>query len=90
MALLTFLLSPLSSPSLSRANLVLQAKQKCPHTKIILSGYSQGGQLVHNAARILGPLGMISAVSATVTFGDPCAFSLPQPQTSNASHTLTV
>ncbi|KLU81718.1 cutinase [Magnaporthiopsis poae ATCC 64411] len=57
--------------SQTMANLVLQAKQQCPHTKIILSGYSQGGQLVHNAARILGPQGMISAVSAAVTFGDP-------------------
>lgn len=80
MALLTFLLSPLSSPSLSRANLVLQAKQKCPHTKIILSGYSQGGQLVHNAARILGPLGMISAVSAAVTFGILVRFPFPNPK----------
>ncbi|KAL8397379.1 hypothetical protein RB594_004194 [Gaeumannomyces avenae] len=47
------------------------AKQKCPQTTLILSGYSQGGQLVHNAAKILGPQGMISAVSAAVTFGDP-------------------
>ncbi|KAL8336668.1 hypothetical protein RB601_008247 [Gaeumannomyces tritici] len=57
--------------SQTMANLVLQVKQKCPQTKLILSGYSQGGQLVHNAAKILGPQGMISAVSAAVTFGDP-------------------
>jgi predicted esterase len=35
------------------AQLVGQAQTKCPNTKVVISGYSQGGQLVHNAAKIL-------------------------------------
>lgn len=30
-----------------------QAKRQCPSTKIVLSGYSQGGIVVHNAAKKL-------------------------------------
>lgn len=35
------------------ASLVGEAQSKCPNTKLVLSGYSQGGQLVHNAAKML-------------------------------------
>lgn len=35
-----------------------------------MSGYSQGGQLVHKAADIVGAAGMAS-VSSVVIFGDP-------------------
>lgn len=35
-----------------------------------MSGYSQGGQLVHNAARQLSAAA-VSRVSAAVIFGDP-------------------
>ncbi|TLS25055.1 hypothetical protein PpBr36_06966 [Pyricularia pennisetigena] len=59
-----------ASGSSKMAQLATEAGQQCPGTKVVLSGYSQGGQLVHNAARILGPQG-ISVVSAAVTFGDP-------------------
>ena len=31
-------------------SLVQMAMTKCPNTKIVMAGYSQGGQLVHNAA----------------------------------------
>jgi cutinase len=46
---------------------------KCPGTKLVVGGYSQGGQLVHNA------LGMLDATTAgwvgkVVIFGDPCEF----------------
>lgn len=52
------------------ADLVQQALQKCPSTKVVMSGYSQGGQLVHKAANIL-PTSAVAAVSSVVIFGDP-------------------
>ncbi|KAF2499055.1 cutinase precursor, partial [Lophium mytilinum] len=52
------------------AQLVGQAQTQCPDTKVVMSGYSQGGQLVHNAAkRITAAQG--AAVSSVVIFGDP-------------------
>ena len=36
--------------STTMAQLVSQVAQKCPDSKIVMSGYSQGAQLVHNAA----------------------------------------
>ena len=42
---------------------------KCPNTKIILGGYSQGAMQVHQA---LGALGSDAGkISVAVTFGDP-------------------
>lgn len=35
-----------------------------------MSGYSQGGQLVHNAAKIL-PASTMAKVNSVVIFGDP-------------------
>jgi cutinase len=43
---------------------------QCPNTKVIMSGYSQGGQLVHNAAEQL-PADVTSRVAAAIIFGDP-------------------
>jgi len=54
---------------LHRADDVTQALQSCPNTKVVMSGYSQGGQLVHNAAKILGST--MNKVSSVVIFGDP-------------------
>ncbi|KAF3905357.1 Cutinase [Arthrobotrys entomopaga] len=48
-------------------NLVLKA---CPSTKIILGGYSQGAQLVHNAVAKMSNA-QAKRISAIVTFGDP-------------------
>lgn len=45
-------------------SLAQQALQQCPSTKIVLSGYSQGGFVVHKAASSLSP-------AAAVIFGDP-------------------
>lgn len=39
--------------SQTMADLVALANIQCPSTKIVMSGYSQGGQLVHNAAALL-------------------------------------
>lgn len=32
---------------------VRQASTQCPETQLVLSGYSQGAQLVHNAAELI-------------------------------------
>ncbi|RDW59847.1 cutinase-2 [Coleophoma cylindrospora] len=56
--------------SSSMASLISQAQTQCPSTKIVLSGYSQGGQLVHNAAKTL-TTAQNAAVAAVVIFGDP-------------------
>jgi len=42
---------------------------RCPHTKIALSGYSQGACVVHNAAASQGLDD--TKISAVVLFGDP-------------------
>jgi len=51
------------------ASLAEQAIKQCPTTKLALSGYSQGGLVVHYA---LNSAGLPSSdVSAIVYFGDP-------------------
>ncbi|KAK4553892.1 hypothetical protein LTR86_009067 [Recurvomyces mirabilis] len=52
------------------ASLVAQAQSKCPMTRLVLSGYSQGGQLVHNAAALLTTT-QTNFVNSVVIFGDP-------------------
>jgi len=42
----------------------------CPDTNLVVSGYSQGGQIVHNAANIL-PEAIGQWISSAVIFGDP-------------------
>ncbi|KAM0430599.1 hypothetical protein ACHAPT_005951 [Fusarium lateritium] len=49
---------------------VEQAYKKCPNTKVVLSGYSQGAMLVHNTAKSL-PAATSGKIAAVVTFGDP-------------------
>lgn len=56
--------------SKTMAQLVQQATSQCPNSKVIMSGYSQGGQLVHNAASML-PADVVSKVAGAVIFGDP-------------------
>lgn len=57
----------------NRAKQIAAAKTKCPNTKLIASGYSQGGQIVHNAAALL-PVATAQWISKVVIFGDPCKF----------------
>jgi len=52
------------------ASLAEQASTQCPDTKIVLSGYSQGGQLVHNAAKMLSAA-LTAEINSVVIFGDP-------------------
>ncbi|KAF2820428.1 cutinase-domain-containing protein [Ophiobolus disseminans] len=50
-------------------NLINQAASRCPSTKIVVSGYSQGAQLVHTATQRLTAANAARVV-AVVTFGD--------------------
>ena len=52
------------------AALTEKAASECPNTKIILSGYSQGAQLVHNGANMLSAAAAARVVGV-VMFGDP-------------------
>lgn len=56
--------------STTMTNLISSTATRCPNTKIVLAGYSQGAQLVHNAA---GRTSSANAakVAAVVVFGDP-------------------
>ncbi|PVH82543.1 carbohydrate esterase family 5 protein [Cadophora sp. DSE1049] len=56
--------------SAKMAQLVMQAMTACPDAAVVMGGYSQGGQLVHNAAAMLPPA-MAAKVSSAVIFGDP-------------------
>ena len=48
---------------------VKQALSQCPSTRVIVSGYSQGAMVVHNAFSRQGL--MASEVAGVVLFGDP-------------------
>ncbi|CZR62422.1 related to cutinase precursor [Phialocephala subalpina] len=52
------------------AKLVNKTLAACPNTQLLLSGYSQGAQVVHLAAASL-PTNTTSKISSIVLFGDP-------------------
>ncbi|KAJ7292059.1 cutinase, partial [Mycena rebaudengoi] len=56
--------------STTMVNLINTAASKCSSTKIVISGYSQGAQLVHNAAERL-TAAVTARIAAVVVFGDP-------------------
>jgi len=56
--------------SATLADLTEQAASQCPDTQIVLSGYSQGAQLVHNGVQQISAQ-VASRVAAVVLFGDP-------------------
>ncbi|CZR62626.1 related to cutinase precursor [Phialocephala subalpina] len=72
------------------AKMVGQAMTQCPNTKVVMAGYSQGGQLVHNAAKMLSA-SQSKAVSSAVIFGDPnngdAVGSIPAAKTKVICHT---
>ncbi|KAF7546455.1 hypothetical protein G7046_g9297 [Stylonectria norvegica] len=59
-----------SNGSKKMASLVEETFKKCPDTKVVISGYSQGAMLVHNAAKLLSA-DLTGKIAAAVTFGDP-------------------
>ncbi|CAL3966500.1 hypothetical protein PZA11_003137 [Diplocarpon coronariae] len=71
------------------ATLVTQMMAACPNTKMVMAGYSQGGQLVHNAATMLPP-DVMAQVNSAVIFGDPmngkAVGALPAAQTKVICH----
>lgn len=56
--------------SAEMAKQIEAAYAQCPKTKLVASGYSQGGQIVHNAAKLL-PTAVANWISSVVIFGDP-------------------
>lgn len=54
-------------------SLVQQALQQCPDTKIVLSGYSQGGLVVHKSASSLAATPPAAGESAAL---QPCSIIL--------------
>ncbi|KAK2011802.1 cutinase [Colletotrichum eremochloae] len=52
------------------ATLTEKAITNCPNSSIIISGYSQGGQLAHNAAAMMSQA-TVASVAGAVIFGDP-------------------
>ncbi|KAI1424742.1 cutinase-domain-containing protein [Xylaria sp. FL1777] len=48
---------------------IISAAAACPHSKIVVSGYSQGAAIVHRAIEALGPE-VRGRIAGVVTFGD--------------------
>ncbi|KAJ7478219.1 cutinase [Mycena latifolia] len=56
--------------SAAMAQDLTNAAKSCPKAAIISSGYSQGGQLIHNSAKLLSSA-VAAHINAVVIFGDP-------------------
>ncbi|KAJ7256821.1 cutinase [Mycena haematopus] len=56
--------------SVTMAQDLTNAANSCPNAAIVTSGYSQGGQLVHNSAAMLSA-SVLARIKAAVIFGDP-------------------
>lgn len=56
--------------SQNMAQLIAQAMSQCPKTKLVVSGYSQGAQVAHNAANMISTA-QTSFINSVVLFGDP-------------------
>lgn len=50
--------------------LIEQTMTQCPKTKLCVSGYSQGAQVVHNAAKLISAAAT-NFINSVVLFGDP-------------------
>jgi len=61
---------PSLTKSYPRAKLINTTLAACPSTPLLLSGYSQGAQVVHLAAASL-PANTTAKISSVVLFGDP-------------------
>ncbi|KAK1844903.1 Cutinase 3 [Colletotrichum chrysophilum] len=59
------------------ADTILEVQNQCPRAKVVVSGYSQGAQLVHNALKELKGTNL-EEIDAVVTFGDPLYPQIPE------------
>ena len=59
-----------ASGATTMASLVNETLATCPSSSLLLSGYSQGAQLVHLATSSL-PANTTSKISSVIMFGDP-------------------
>lgn len=73
------------------AQQIQAAKEQCPSTKLIASGYSQGCQIVHRAIAQLDA-STASWISSVLLFGDPfngqALNSIPESRVFTACHAL--
>ncbi|KAJ7021558.1 cutinase [Mycena alexandri] len=69
-SLLGYLQGGSPSGSATLVDLINTAVSMCPKTTVILGGYSQGAQLVHNAAAEISSA-VSERIAAVVLFGDP-------------------
>ncbi|KAL2068590.1 hypothetical protein VTL71DRAFT_14927 [Oculimacula yallundae] len=71
-------------------NTINSASTKCPNTKIVIGGYSQGGQILHNAAEKL-TAAVTARIAAVVVFGGPdskqAVGSIPASKVLQVCHT---
>ncbi|KAF5392716.1 hypothetical protein D9757_001043 [Collybiopsis confluens] len=56
--------------SANMAAMLTSAANSCPSAALVSSGYSQGGQLVHNSANLLSSA-VRARINAVAIFGDP-------------------
>lgn len=67
-----YLLGGSPSGTTTYLNTINQASTQCPSTKIVVGGYSQGAQILHNAAEKL-----TAAVTAKIAAGSSSPSSPP-------------
>ncbi|KAL6718400.1 hypothetical protein ACLMJK_004489 [Lecanora helva] len=65
-----FLAGGSATGSQNMAQLIGQAMAQCPNTKLVVSGYSQGAQVAHNAANMI-TAAQTAFINSVVLFGDP-------------------
>jgi cutinase len=63
-----YLLGGSNSGAKDMAASVKLAKKQCPSSKVVLSGFSQGAQVTHKAAKLLDQ-SLYGVVGAIVLFG---------------------
>ena len=65
-----FLAGGSATGSQTMAQYIAQAMTQCPSTILVVSGYSQGAQVAHNAANMITPA-QSSFINSVVLYGDP-------------------